>query len=197
MTVSRRTLLLATTVPAFAPRRETGKVAAASTAALDETAGTHTTPASLAYRGVNLSGAEFTADASHLPGVVDRDYRYPTRADLRYVAGRGHRMVRLPIRWERIQPALMSPLQPAELERIRLTIDSTAAVGLKVLVDLHNYARYIQPATRGGATLVMSGGQLADAQSQYGHQGQLRGKVTSREQAFLSTRCGTWSKVSD
>ena len=71
-----------------------------------------------AYRGVNLSGAEFAHDALHLPGVADKDYRYPTAADLRYVAGRGHRMVRLPIRWERIQPTLLGPLHPAELHRL-------------------------------------------------------------------------------
>lgn len=69
-----------------------------------------------AYRGVNLSGAEFAHDALHLPGVPDRDYKYPTAADLRYIAGRGHRMVRLPIRWERIQRTLLGPCtQPSRI----------------------------------------------------------------------------------
>lgn len=115
-----------------------------------------------AYRGVNLSGAEFTADAEHLPGVVDRDYRYPTAGDLRYVADRGHRMVRLPIRWERVQPTLMGRLQPAEVQRILSTLDRAAAYGLQVLVDLHNYARYTRPAREGGATLVLGDGRLTD-----------------------------------
>lgn len=115
------------------------------------------------YRGINLSGAEFAHDAAHLPGIVNRDYRYPTREDLRYIAGRGHRMVRLPIRWERIQPALMGPLQPVELQRLIDTVDQAAAAGVKVLIDVHNYARYIRSSNQGGATLVLGDGQLTDA----------------------------------
>ena len=115
------------------------------------------------YRGVNLSGAEFAHDALHLPGVADRDYRYPTAADLRYVARRGHRMVRLPIRWERIQPTLLGPLNRAELHRLTKAIDDARSAGLKVLVDLHNYARFIRSAAQGGATLVLGDGRLTDA----------------------------------
>jgi aryl-phospho-beta-D-glucosidase BglC (GH1 family) len=116
-----------------------------------------------AYRGVNLSGAEFAHDALHLPGVADKDYRYPTAADLRYVAGRGHRMVRLPIRWERIQPTLLGPLHAAELHRLTKAIDDARSAGLKVLVDLHNYARFIRSAAQGGATLVLGDGRLTNA----------------------------------
>lgn len=119
-------------------------------------------PTGPVHRGINLSGAEFTHDAEHLPGVVDRDYRYPTREDVRYVAARGHRMVRMPIRWERVQPVLMGPLEPAELQRVVNTIDQAAAVGLKVLVDVHNYARYIRSSEDGGATLVLGDGQLTN-----------------------------------
>ena len=115
------------------------------------------------WRGVNLSGAEFAHDAAHLPGVVDRDYRYPTANDLRFVAAHGHRMVRLPVRWERVQPALLGPLQAAELGRILETVARAAALGLRVLVDVHNYARYIRSASQGGATLVLGDGQLTDA----------------------------------
>ena len=115
------------------------------------------------HRGVNLSGAEFAHDALHLPGVADKDYRYPTAADLRYVAGRGHRMVRLPIRWERIQPTLLGPLHPAELHRLTKALDDARSAGLKVLVDLHNYARFIRSAAQGGATLVLGDGRLTNA----------------------------------
>lgn len=114
------------------------------------------------YRGVNLSGAEFAHDAAHLPGVVDRDYRYPTANDLRFVAARGHRMVRLPVRWERVQPNLLGPLQADELRRILETVERAAALGLRVLVDVHNYARYIRSASEGGATLVLGDGQLTE-----------------------------------
>ena len=97
------------------------------------------------------------------PGWPIRIIRYPTAADLRFVAGRGHRMVRLPIRWERIQPTLLGPLHPAELHRLTKAIDDARSAGLKVLVDLHNYARFIRSAAQGGATLVLGDGRLTNA----------------------------------
>lgn len=151
MPFSRRTLLLASTAPLVVGGANGNTLSRINSAAAAR------------YRGVNLSGAEFTADAAHLPGVADRDYRYPTRDDLRYVASRGHAMVRLPVRWERIQPVLAGPLRAAELRRLTATVDQAAATGLRVLVDLHNYARFIKPKSQGGTTLVLGDGQLADA----------------------------------
>lgn len=155
MAVSRRLFMFASAAPLL--------VTGVSASALAPTRSTTPTALTPAYRGVNLSGAEFTPDAAHLPGLVDRDYRYPTRDDLRYVAGRGHRVVRLPLRWERIQPTLSGPLQPAELQRLLATVDQAAAAGLEVLVDIHNYARYTRPASQGGVTLVLGDGQLTAA----------------------------------
>ena len=116
-----------------------------------------------ADRGVNLSGAEFAGDARHLPGLANKDYRFPTAADLRYIASRRHRIIRLPIRWERIQPRLRGPLNLAELHRLTTAIADARSAGLKVLVDLHNYARFIRPAAQGGATLVLGDGRLTNA----------------------------------
>jgi hypothetical protein len=55
-------------------------------------------------RGVNLAGAEFAADAAHLPGVYGTDYAYPGNAEITAMAARGHKVIRVPLRWERIQP---------------------------------------------------------------------------------------------
>lgn len=132
-------------------------------ATLHREANARSTQAGLVYRGVNLSGAEFAPDAAHLPGQHGTDYTYPTRADLAHLAGRGHRMVRLPIRWERIQPVLLAALSAPELTRLLDTVDLAHAVGVDVLVDVHNYARYIRPATSGGATLVLGDGTLTTA----------------------------------
>lgn len=114
-------------------------------------------------RGINLSGAEFTPDAAHLPGLHGTDYSYPTKADLTHVAGRRHRMVRLPIRWERIQPVLLGALRISELSRLLSTIDLAHALGLEILVDVHNYARFTRSAVDGGATLVLGDGVLTTA----------------------------------
>jgi hypothetical protein len=116
-----------------------------------------------AFRGVNLSGAEFTPDAAHLPGVVNTDYMYPTQADYTYIAGRGHKLVRLPIRWERIQPTRGAALDSAQLSMLTTAISRANTAGLKVLVDIHNYARYINSTANGGAELVLGGGVLTNA----------------------------------
>ena len=64
-------------------------------------------------RGVNLSGAEF--GETHLPGVFDRDFTYNSEASFRYFASRGLTLIRVPIRWERIQPQPGGPLDAAQL----------------------------------------------------------------------------------
>ena len=64
-------------------------------------------------RGVNVSGGEFNAPSAQPvstfsnanPGVYDRDYHYDSQATFDYLASRGATLVRMPFRWERIQPA--------------------------------------------------------------------------------------------
>lgn len=118
---------------------------------------------SLIYRGVNLSGAEFTEDAAHLPGTVDTDYMYPSAGIYAAMAGKGHRAIRLPFRWERIQPTRGAALNSAELTRLVGAVNAAGAVGLKVLLDCHNYGRYINSTANGGATLVLGDGTLTTA----------------------------------
>jgi endoglucanase len=49
---------------------------------------------------------------------------------------------RLPFRWERLQPVLGQPLDPAELERLQTTTADLRALESTVILDVHNYARY-------------------------------------------------------
>lgn len=90
--------------------------------------------------GVNLAGAEF--NAKQLPGVVFKDYTYPSTAELRFIASQGANIIRLPFLWERLQPVANGPLDNAELGRLRSTINNASAQGLCVLLDAHNYAKY-------------------------------------------------------
>ena len=90
--------------------------------------------------GINQAGAEF--NSAKLPGVANKDYTYPAPADLAFIAAQGVNVIRLPIRWERIQPAIFTPLDPAELARLQATVTAAKAVGLCVLIDVHNYAKY-------------------------------------------------------
>jgi endoglucanase len=89
-------------------------------------------------RGINLSGAEFGTRG----GRIDREYTYPGNRTLAYFAGKGFDSIRLPFLWERLQPALMAPLDDAELDRLRAAVALARSHGMAVVLDPHNYARY-------------------------------------------------------
>jgi endoglucanase len=101
--------------------------------------------------GVNMSGAEF--NSSKLPGTPYKDYTFPTEAELTYVAAKGANVIRLPFRWERVQPTAMGPLASAELKRIQGTVASAYSKGLCVILDVHNYAKYYSQTLNGDAAL--------------------------------------------
>lgn len=88
--------------------------------------------------GVNLAGAEF----GNVPGALWTDYTYPTEAELRYYAGKGCKLIRLPFRWERLQKTLGAPLDPAELWVIHGLAALSHRLGMKLILDCHNYGRY-------------------------------------------------------
>lgn len=90
--------------------------------------------------GVNLAGAEF--NSKNLPGTINKDYVYPTREDIEFIAAQGANVIRLPVRWERIQPKLDEPLNGAQLGQISLTLSRAKTAGLCVILDMHNYGRY-------------------------------------------------------
>lgn len=91
--------------------------------------------------GINLAGAEFGADVA-LPGVYLKQYIYPGEADFKRYAERDLKLVRLPFRWERIQPRLNGELNHAELGRLLATLDHARKYGMQVILDMHNYYRY-------------------------------------------------------
>jgi endoglucanase len=111
--------------------------AMAATLAMSSTLSS-TVAATRCFRGINLSGAEFGA----LPGKVDHDYTWPSIATLDYFAGKGFNTVRLPFRWERLQPTLMGEFDEGELSRLMETVELIRARGMTTILDPHNYARY-------------------------------------------------------
>ncbi|HEY4188641.1 MAG TPA: glycoside hydrolase family 5 protein [Polyangia bacterium] len=120
-------------------------------------------PSVLTRRGVSLSGAEF---GSAVPGVFGADYTYPTHAEVDYYVGKGMTIMRIPFRWERVQPTLSGPFDETELARLDDIVSYTLAVGSGVLLDPHNYARYddvlIGYATVTAADFADFWGKLAD-----------------------------------
>ena len=101
-------------------------------------------------RGVNLAGPEFgspvdeptSSFSNERSGVDGPDYSYPSPLTLAALAARGVGFVRLPVRWERIQPEPDGPLDGAESSRLVATVEAAGAAGLGVVVDLHNYGAY-------------------------------------------------------
>jgi endoglucanase len=101
-------------------------------------------PATLRYRGTNLSGAEFGT----APGTFGTDYIYPDPsyqagyASPSYFVGKGMTAFRLPFLWERLQRSLNVALDTTELARLDTTVAHLTAMGAYVVLDAHNYARY-------------------------------------------------------
>ena len=95
-------------------------------------------PRSLPMTGFNLAGAEF----GKLPGQPGQDYFYPSQADVTELLLRGANVFRLPFLWERLQPKLGEPFDPAEVARLKAAVDLMTAEGAKVIISPHNYARY-------------------------------------------------------
>jgi endoglucanase len=92
------------------------------------------------YRGANLSGAEY--NPFRAPALPNRDYIYPGARELDHLREAGMNIVRLPFRWERLQPVLGGDLDRAELARLDRVIDLAGGRKMSVLLDPHNYARY-------------------------------------------------------
>ena len=89
-------------------------------------------------KGVNLAGAEFGEGR----GTHGKDYAYPSAATIAYFAGKGFNAVRLPFKWERLQPRLNRGFDKAEHERLAETVTALRQAGMVVILDPHNYAYY-------------------------------------------------------
>ena len=88
--------------------------------------------------GVNLAGAEF----GEIGGAYDKHYIYPNANELTYFNGKGLNLIRLPFKWERLQPHLFQPFDTVELSRIRTFMDHAAARNMRVILDVHNYGKF-------------------------------------------------------
>lgn len=99
-------------------------------------------------RGVNYAGGEFSdrgpngsLDRSHF-AQPNAGYYYPNAGSFTTLFSRGMKLIRFPVRWERLQPILKGPLDTAEMAAIDASINAAIAAGCTILFDVHNYARY-------------------------------------------------------
>lgn len=117
-------------------------------------------------RGITVAGAEFGAHSStdetldnfsnRRPGVHGTQYQYPSAATFDYLAARGIPLVRIPFRWERIQPRLKGRLDAQELARLKATVAAARQArpglpgGMKVILDVHNFGAYYEARSSSG-----------------------------------------------
>src|SRR5216684_2672052 len=91
-------------------------------------------------RGINLAGAEF--GENNLPGKLGTDYTFNSETSYRYFGAKNLNLIRLMLRWERLQPVLSGPLDANYLAGIKRNVDWARAHGDRVILDIHNYGRY-------------------------------------------------------
>ena len=98
-------------------------------------------------RGMNVTGGAFLGMSydrfsNHNLGEYGVAYTYPRRESLQYLRDRGHYLIRVGFRWERVQPRLGQALDALELDRLGHVVRYAESLGLGVILDVHNYASY-------------------------------------------------------
>ncbi|MCW8131335.1 MAG: glycoside hydrolase family 5 protein [Planctomycetota bacterium] len=89
-------------------------------------------------RGVNLAGPEF---GGKVPGVLHKDYTFNNQKSFEYFAKKGLTVIRVPIKWDRLQPKPSGEFDAAYFEMFKKNVAWAREAGAKVLIDLHNYGR--------------------------------------------------------
>lgn len=96
--------------------------------------------------GVSLAGAEFGTEVSDFsnvrPGLNRKHYFYNSQETIKKFLDFGFQTIRLPFRWERIQPNLGEALRQVELNHLEQTANWVAQHDGGLVLDLHNYGRF-------------------------------------------------------
>lgn len=129
-------------------------------------------------RGINIAGGEFGSNA---PGRMNTDYIYPTKAEIDYYASLGFKIIRVPFKWERIQPTLYGPLSVPDQQALRTVITNATAKGMTVVLDMHNYGQRATGANYqtmvNVGTAQVPGKALADAWVKLAYEYRYNGNV--------------------
>jgi endoglucanase len=89
------------------------------------------------FAGINLSGAEIGT----VPGIYGHDYIYPGLRSIEYFRQMGFNLIRLPFRWERLQPDIREPFVTAEQKHLVELAGYLGERQMQLVLDPHNYAR--------------------------------------------------------
>lgn len=95
--------------------------------------------------GINLAGLEFGSESAFSavePGVEGINYFKTNTDDFAFLAKRGYKFIRLPFRWERLQPVLNGNLDSAYLAYLEDAVTAAHANDMTIILDMHNYGEY-------------------------------------------------------
>ena len=84
------------------------------------------------WYGQTLCGFEFGSNNVFVP----KDW------NINHWKHNGANIVRLPIKWEYLQPALLGPLDATYVSEVKSVITKCNSLGLTVILDLHNFGKY-------------------------------------------------------
>ena len=126
-------------------------------------------------RGVNVNGGELHGGkkfcAPNNLRVFGKHYYYPDAEDFRDLAQRlgaanaaPKRIIRLPFRWERVQPTLGGALNATELQRLKGSVADANAYNFQIILDVHNYGGYFKCNPVGSRSYHKIGSGISDAQ---------------------------------
>lgn len=91
--------------------------------------------------GVNLANGDATS-TGNVPGTYGFDYIYPSEPYFDYYQSKGLTIIRLPVKWKRIQQNLGDPLFEDDMERLDDVMTMARERGMKIILDLHDYGEY-------------------------------------------------------
>lgn len=70
------------------------------------------------------------------------EMKFPEESHIIYYKNVGMNAIRVPLSWEEMQPILNGQMNQRYIQHTREFLDKAQANGMKVIIDLHNYARY-------------------------------------------------------
>ncbi len=94
------------------------------------------------FLGMNIAGLEFGA-LDRGVGQQNTDYFTNSPAVFESVSRLGYTSVRIPFRWERLQPEIGGAFDRQYLELLRSSVAGAQSQNLEVVLDLHNYGEFI------------------------------------------------------
>ena len=89
-----------------------------------------------------MACAEFAE--GNMPGVYGKHYRYPGIEELDYFKKKGLTLVRLPFKWERLQPQLFGPLDVVELSRLKEFVSAAEERKLFLICIIMHVGRWME-----------------------------------------------------